>query len=579
MKVFWNILLSSVAAEFLDFQVHLQERNIDELERVLIRVSDPTHSDYGNYLSLEQLRDLIGIAPKEYELASDWLTSQLNATNIQLSAARTHISCRVSESSAKKLQTDEIEYPAVIRNMWVSSPSAVKGNRTGRTRKQFLHEAMLKKKGRSMKASDEDTDPNSQKVAIGMPVSVVGKGNVNNTQMVWGTGTFGVQKADLEQFWSLWDVKGTTQAMMVYEGKMGVRGDNYKEGCLDSEYITGMGNGIRTVVSNTDSSADAEQGLGYGRALATQVAALSNSASIPLVLSLSIGSLSFASCQRLCKSVAPKFDYDTCWAYLTTTQHQVCMFESQALTDSINVEFMKLGVRGMSIFAASGDGGSHWAFGPFDDQGPSPALASALNELGCAQNWPVFPADSPYVTAVGGTDNLGSSQTAWVASGGGFSLDSLMPSWQQATVNAYLSKAASDPKFPPPAAFNSTARAYPDVASYAGECPVITNDSPGGLMGTSESAPAFAGIISQLNELRLNKGLSPLGFLNPRLYITAMQFPGDLFKSDMAKGSSACDAGGDCCKTGFPVLAGWNPVTGLGWPQWKGMETYLASAP
>ena len=79
---------------------------------------------------------------------------------------------------------------------------------------------------------------------------------------------------------------------------------------------------------------------------------------------------------------------------------QVCMFGSQAQVDGIDTAFMKLGAMGrphhnvhfgisriiilfvsfnnfglpwratgamgMSIFAASGDGGSHWAFGPFN---------------------------------------------------------------------------------------------------------------------------------------------------------------------------------------------------------------------
>jgi hypothetical protein len=48
---------------------------------------------------------------------------------------------------------------------------------------------------------------------------------------------------------------------------MGSSGDNYVEGCLDSEYITGFGGGVETIVSNTDTAPDTENGLGYGRAL------------------------------------------------------------------------------------------------------------------------------------------------------------------------------------------------------------------------------------------------------------------------------------------------------------------------
>jgi subtilase family serine protease len=42
------------------------------------------------------------------------------------------------------------------------------------------------------------------------------------------------------------------------------------------------------------------------------------------------------------------------------------MFQSQQQEYSIDIEFMKLGLRGVTITAASGDGGSHFAFGPFN---------------------------------------------------------------------------------------------------------------------------------------------------------------------------------------------------------------------
>jgi len=36
--------------------------------------------------------------------------------------------------------------------------------------------------------------------------------------------------------------------------------------------------------------------------------------------------------------------------------------------------------------------------------------------------------------------------------------------------------------------------------------------------GTSFAAPTMAGIISLINDHRLNNGIPQLGFLNPRLY-------------------------------------------------------------
>lgn len=69
-----------------------------------------------------------------------------------------------------------------------------------------------------------------------------------------------------------------------------------------------------------------------------------------------------------------------------------------------SVEFMKLGARGVTAFAASGDGGSHFSFQKF----PSDPIGNALNQVGCAVNFPTYPASDPYVTGVGGTQYNGS---------------------------------------------------------------------------------------------------------------------------------------------------------------------------
>src|SRR4051812_43281212 len=37
----------------------LEKRNIPELEATLLRVSDPTHAEYGQHLSREQLREMV----------------------------------------------------------------------------------------------------------------------------------------------------------------------------------------------------------------------------------------------------------------------------------------------------------------------------------------------------------------------------------------------------------------------------------------------------------------------------------------------------------------------------------------
>lgn len=106
--------------------------------------------------------------------------------------------------------------------------------------------------------------------------------------------------------------------------------------------------------------------------------------------------------------------------------------------------------------------------------------------------------------------------------------------------------------------------------------------------GTSASTPAFAGLISLIVDHRLNNGLPPLGFLNPRLYqlplnevgggggvgvilglrlssnpwVHALLYTAQCFQ-DITVGNSACSATGTCCQTGFHATVGWDPTSGL----------------
>lgn len=66
--------------------------------------------------------------------------------------------------------------------------------------------------------------------------------------------------------------------------------------------------------------------------------------------------------------------------------------------------------------------------------------------------------------------------------------------------------------------------------------------------------------------MRLNKGQSALGFLNPLLYQLSESNSGS-FK-DISVGHNSCGGFGPpfCCQYGFEATPGWDAVTGLGSP-------------
>ncbi|KAJ7937053.1 subtilisin-like protein [Mycena leptocephala] len=209
--------------------------------------------------------------------------------------------------------------------------------------------------------------------------------------------------------------------------------------------------------------------------------------------------------------------------------------------------FAQLGARGVSLMFSSGDGG-------VGDGDPDPATQSCLTNDGLnrTQFIPGFPASCPFVTAVGGTILF--PERAVSFSGGGFSNYFARPLYQEAAVKGFLNNKL--PKGTYSGLFNPKGRAIPDVAAQSDFFRVFIGGRAFHIGGTSASSPAFTGFVALLNDGRLKKGLSPLGFLNPLLYSKAASGFNDI---------TVGNAPG-CGTEGFNATVGWDPVTGLGTP-------------
>jgi kumamolisin len=175
---------------------------------------------------------------------------------------------------------------------------------------------------------------------------------------------------------------------------------------------------------------------------------------------------------------------------------ELYMSTAQMQTDA--QYFASLAASGVTIFVATGDGGSSPGEGGFADNSGPVQVES--------------PANDPSVTAVGGTSlHLNSttgavtSESAWFYGGGGVSTFFPRPSWQ---TGAGL----------PAGNF----RTVPDVASVA-------DLNTGGYLifggqlqtvgGTSWGAPVWAGLCAMINQARANFSEGPVGLLGPKIYI------------------------------------------------------------
>jgi len=254
----------------------------------------------------------------------------------------------------------------------------------------------------------------------------------------------------------------------------------------------------------------------------------------------------------------------------------------------VNVEFMKVGLRGVSLFAASGDSG-----------------ANGRTDGGCSENHfnPPYPAASPYVTAVGATQvfdttfelqnpppvcaNDGWEAEWWCggsanevavsytqaefASGGGFSYVAAMPTWQKSAVSAWLSSSAAQKT--PASYYNANGRAFPDMAALGSAILIWVEGEFAPVGGTSCATPMVAGIISLLNDYAVTKTGKSLGPMNPLLYQMAANHPAAF--TDITVGDNTCTEDGCNSCNGFYCSTGWDPVTGLGTPVYTEMLNYL----
>ena len=277
------------------------------------------------------------------------------------------------------------------------------------------------------------------------------------------------------------------------------------EASLDVQYIMSLGANITTWFWSTDGRHETQEPF------LEWIVAVGNTSNVPFVFSVSYGD----------NEDSLSTDY----------------------MNRINVEFMKAGVRGITILFASGDNGA-----------------------GCKKKKfrPNFPCSSPYVTAVGGTAfnnpfGIG-GEYGYEISGGGFSNVFQQPQYQNAAVNNFLKNSK---KLPNTTFFNQSGRGYPDISAVCNHFWIVNNYIPvPGVMGTSASTPTVAGIVSLINDVRLQNNKPPMGFLNPFLYSNA---------NSLYDPTTGYNEGCGEPDRGFYAMKGWDPVTGCGTPNYPAL--------
>jgi len=517
----------------VDLIFALKQNNLDQLEETFWAVSDPKNARYGQHLSSASLRAMVGASESDVNTVVAWLKDQ-GCAEVLVGRSRDFVFARgVSLPLASRLlsiqfhtyrHSSGLSFDASLGPYSLPSNIADKIDLvTGVVGFPDMVQQRAKVNPAPSPAALEIT-PSVIRARYNISSTLVGTNAMNQHAVAEFQAQY-YSPTDLKTFWTKYVPFAPFMAVAGVVGQNDPTSPGI-EASLDIEYIMGVSPNITTYFYSL-------KAFNFWNDLMTWTGELDNETNPPFIHSVSYGS---------------QGDYP-----------------SDAYRSRLNMEFQKLGTRGLSIIFASGDSGAGCEGG-------------GITSKACdCTFFPSFPATCPYVTTVGATRFLAGNTGPEGAvqafgSGGGFSQFFPTAPYQMDDVTAYL---ASGVQMPEACAFNASGRATPDVSALGDiHFQVVNGGSTISVGGTSASAPSFSAVMSLLNDQLLNAGKPVLGFLNTWIYQTASANPTAFF--DVTVGDNI-NAG--CCRSGaesgFECATGWDPVTGVGTPNFAVLSTLI----
>ncbi|KAG8713176.1 hypothetical protein FRC09_019001 [Ceratobasidium sp. 395] len=522
-------------------RIGLKQARMAELLSTLAEVSDPAHERYGKHLSKDQVDELVAPRSDTVKSVEGWL----NAHGVKVTARSTagdwlHVTVPVARAE-QMLNTRYNVYrhtsgSHIVRAESYALPRSLDSHVDLVQPTTFfgkIHERELEKRASTAfimpsTGKEDDAAAAAPKEAAAVPSSCSSTITpaclraLYNKNVLGITGYLGqyASTSDLASFYSKYQTasSGKTFTVELVNGGKNTQSSPGVEANLD--YGGAVSYGTPNIFYSTGGSPpyipDSNTPTNTNEPYLDWVNYILNKTTVPYTITTSYGD----------DEQTVPLDYAT----------RVCN------------AFATLGARGVSILFSSGD---------FGVGGGSCKTNDGTNKV---RFQPTFPASCPYVTAVGGTYKV-APEVGVSFSQGGFSNYFARPSWQSTAVSSFLSSLGTTYS----GLYNATGRAFPDVAAQGQGFQVVVSGRTTSVGGTSASAPTFAGVVALLNDYRISKGKSSLGWLNPWLYANAT---GAL--NDITSGSNP-----GCGTNGFTARAGWDPVTGLGTPDFVKLQAVV----
>ncbi|KAF5352136.1 hypothetical protein D9758_009234 [Tetrapyrgos nigripes] len=512
----------------LDLRIALRQKDMEALEKALYDVSTPDSSLYGQHLSLEEVTTYATPSEESVNTVTQWLQGN-GVTDITLSGPFDDwISFRVSVSKADELLDTNFENFVHIES----------GERLVRTLQYSIPQDLLPHID-LVHPTTAFVRPLAKQPVMSVPIP----GSANLTERALGApddcnglvtpaclqSLYGIPATPATQSSNMIGVSGFVNQFAQNEDLRNFLGSLRPDMSPDTTFtVQSIDGGVNTQgpgLAGLEANLDVQYTLGLATDVPTVFITVGNQSSdgaggfLDLIDTLNA------------ESAPPQV--------LTTSYSFDEGDLGSALDNRICNAYMTLGARGVSLLFSSGDGG-----------------VSGGQPQSCTSFIPTFPGGCPFITSVGGTQGV--DEIAADFSTGGFSGVFSRPSYQDDTVSAYLSALGSTDS----GLFNASGRGFPDVAAQGVNIEIKSGSRTARVAGTSASSPIFASVIALINDRLVAAGKPVLGFLNPFLYANPQAF------FDIASGSNP-----GCGTDGFPASSGWDPVTGLGTPNFAVLLT------
>eukprot|EP01095_Lingulamoeba_sp_RSL-Kostka_P009216 TRINITY_DN3168_c0_g1_i1.p1 TRINITY_DN3168_c0_g1~~TRINITY_DN3168_c0_g1_i1.p1 ORF type:complete len:587 (-),score=238.60 TRINITY_DN3168_c0_g1_i1:115-1854(-) len=538
----WNVIGKASENIVIPVRIALRQRNLEEFRQKAADIRNPLSLEYTNYMSIDEIMNIIAPPVEDQMKVIQWLnnygiTEVTNKRDFVEFEAPIVVLNKLFHTEIKMVQHEE---ESAIQHKIVE----------GYEIPEFLEDVIefvqdlpffIHKRNLAKFADDSPSKDVLYPQTIEDLYSI---GNyvisTNSSVNVWEFTNLSYKVSDFEEFIKGTDLQVVPQNITQIGANNNVIAD--AECTLDIQYITSIGsNATNFYLTSTSWVLEAAQTVFNYQ--------------VPIL----VNSISWSADEK-----SEGYDYNS----------------------RADTEFQKLGTRGITVLAASGDSGA-------DCNGFQNGFSTG------------YPATSPYVVSVGATeivsvnpspkDNLEEAALPPVcsdyrytcttcsngcseepadpagsyASGGGVSYYEARPSYQDTVVSAYLNTPGIT--LPPSSYYNASNRFFPDVAANGDNILIYLNGDWTPIGGTSAATPIWGGIIAVLNDFLISQNKQPLGTVNDFLY----KMNADEADTIISIGTSSTN-NKDGCQYGWDSNPnGYDPVTGLGTPNVNKMLSYV----